>query len=113
MQIAIKAFGLFFLTALAEIFGCYAFYMVIHSGKPRWWIVPGMAALVAFAWLLTLHSLEGAGRVYAAYGGIYIVASLAWLRFVERTTPDRWDVIGAIICLTGASIIYFGPRATN
>jgi small multidrug resistance family-3 protein len=113
MQIAIKVFGLFSLTALAEIFGCYAFYMIIRSEKPLWWIVPGIAALVAFAWLLTLHSLEGAGRVYAAYGGVYIVASLAWLRFVEKTAPDRWDVIGAIVCLTGAAIIYFGPRTAN
>ena len=68
-----------------------------------------MAALAVFAWLLTLHPMEGAGRVYA-YGGVYISASLVWLWSIEKTAPDRWDVIGAIVCLVGAAMIYFGPR---
>ena len=110
MQTVIRTLGLFSVTAVAEIFGCYAFYAIIRMGKPLWLSVPGVAALAVFAWLLTLHPLEGAGRVYAAYGGVYIVASLFWLWLVEKTAPDRWDVIGAIVCLVGAATIYFGPR---
>lgn len=106
----VKTAALYFLTALAEIFGCYAFYMVIRLGKPAWWLVPSVLILAVFAWLLTLHSVGGAGRVYAAYGGVYIVGSLGWLWLVEKTTPDRWDVLGAIVCIAGAAIIYFGPR---
>ena len=110
MQTVIRTLLLFSFTAVAEIFGCYAFYAVIRLGKPLLWILPGAGALAVFAWLLTLHPLAGAGRVYAAYGGIYIVASLIWLRLVEKTALDRWDVIGAVVCLAGAAIIYFGPR---
>lgn len=107
-----KAFLLYALTALAEIAGCYAFFMTVRGGKTPLWIIPGVGALVLFAWLLTLHPAAGAGRVYAAYGGIYIVASLAWLWLVEKSTPDRWDLLGGTICLLGAAIIYFGPRST-
>jgi small multidrug resistance family-3 protein len=110
MQTVIRTLGLFSITPVAEIFGCYAFYAIIRMGKPLWLSVPGVAALAVFAWLLTLHPLEGAGRVYAAYGGVYIVALLFWLWLVEKTAADRWDVIGAIVCLVGAAIIYFGPR---
>lgn len=102
--------ALYFFTALAEIFGCYLFYMVIRLGKPLWWMIPSVVVLAVFAWLLTLHPVAGAGRVYAAYGGVYIAASLAWLWVVEKTAPDRWDVLGAVVSLAGAAIIYFGPR---
>jgi small multidrug resistance family-3 protein len=74
------------------------------------WIAPGIVALVAFAWLLTLVPTEAAGRAYAAYGGIYVAASLVWLRWVEGAIPDRWDVIGAAVCILGAAIILFEPR---
>jgi small multidrug resistance family-3 protein len=104
-----KTFALYSVTALAEIFGCYAFYLTIRLGKPLWWITPGMASLAVFAWLLTLHPMEGAGRVYAAYGGVYIAASLVWLWLIEKQTPDRWDLIGAVLWLAGAAVIYFGP----
>lgn len=74
------------------------------------WVAPGIVALVAFAWLLTLVPTEAAGRAYAAYGGIYVAASLVWLRWVEGAIPDRWDMIGAAVCILGAAIILFGPR---
>ncbi|MNT92793.1 hypothetical protein D3C72_2341340 [compost metagenome] len=69
-----------------------------------------MLSLIAFAWLLTLVPAEAAGRAFAAYGGVYIVASLAWMALVEKTTPDRWDLIGGAVCLIGAGVILFGPR---
>jgi small multidrug resistance family-3 protein len=97
-------------AAIAEIAGCYAFWAVFQLGKPAWWLLPGILCLLLFAWLLTLAESDAAGRAYAAYGGIYIVASLAWLWTVEGTRPDRWDAIGAAICLVGAAIILFGPR---
>ena len=102
--------ALFGVTALAEIGGCYSAYAWLRLGRSAWWLVPGATALALFAWLLTLHPTEGAGRVYAAYGGIYIIASLLWLWLVEGRQPDRWDLLGASICLIGASIIMFAPR---
>lgn len=74
------------------------------------WLVPGMASLVVFAWLLTLSAAPQAGRAYAIYGGIYIATSLCWLWLVEDTPPDRWDIIGAVVCIVGAAIIFWGPR---
>ena len=74
-------------------------------------VVPGMLSLALFAFTLTRVELDAAGRAYAAYGGIYIAASLAWLWTVEGLRPDRWDALGAMICLIGAGIILFSPRA--
>lgn len=105
-----KLFTLYSVTAFAEIFGCYTVYLTTRLGKPIWWLIPGALSLCLFAWLLTLHPVEGAGRVYAAYGGVYIGASLVWLWIVERSPVERWDVLGALICLIGAAIIYFAPR---
>lgn len=98
------------LAALAEIAGCYAFWMWLRLGRSIWWCVPGVASLAVFAALLTLVDSPAAGRAYAAYGGVYIAASLAWLWAVERVLPDRWDLIGAAICLAGATIILAMPR---
>jgi small multidrug resistance family-3 protein len=98
------------LAALAEIGGCFAFWAWLRMGKPVWWLLPGVAALVLFAWLLTLSPAEHAGRAYAVYGGIYIVATLGWLWAVEGFRPDRWDLIGGAVCLAGAAIILWGPR---
>jgi small multidrug resistance family-3 protein len=98
-------------AAIAEIAGCFAFWGWLRLGKPVWWLVPGVLGLLLFAYLLTLIETEAAGRAYAAYGGIYIAASLAWLRTIEGVRPDRWDVTGAAICLIGAAVILFGPRA--
>ncbi len=99
-------------AALAEIGGCFAFWAWLRLGKSVLWLVPGLASLVAFAWLLTLSPAEHAGRAYAVYGGIYIVASLGWLWAVEGFRPDRWDLIGAAVCLAGAAIILWMPRPT-
>ncbi len=97
-------------AALAEIAGCFAFWAWLRLGKSVWWIVPGTASLLLFAYLLTLVPSDAAGRAFAAYGGVYIVASLAWLWAVEGVRPDRWDVSGAALCLIGAAVILFGPR---
>lgn len=97
-------------AALAEIGGCFAVWAVMRLGAPPWWLVPGFLCLAAFAYLLTLVDVTAAGRAFAAYGGVYIVASLAWLRAVEGFEPDRYDLIGGAVSLLGAGIILFGPR---
>ncbi|TAV92159.1 YnfA family protein [Rhizobium leguminosarum] len=97
-------------AAVFEIAGCFAFWAWLKLGKPIWWLAPGMVALALFAWLLTLVPSEAAGRTFAAYGGIYIVASLLWLWRVEARVPDRYDICGALICLAGTSVILFAPR---
>ena len=97
-------------AALAEIAGCFAFWAWLRLGQPAWWLIPGLISLAAFAWFLTFVDVSAAGRAYAAYGGVYIVASLAWLWAVEGIRPDRWDVVGASVCLVGAGIILLGPR---
>jgi small multidrug resistance family-3 protein len=106
----LRAFGLFCLTAAAEIFGCYAVYLWLRLHKGVGWLFPGAVSLALFAWLLTLHPQTGAGRVYAAYGGVYIAAAMLWLWAVEGIRPDRWDLLGSLICLAGAGVILFGPR---
>ena len=98
-------------AALAEIAGCFAFWGWLRLGKPVWWLAPGLLSLILFAYLLTLVETNAAGRAYAAYGGVYIVASLFWLWIIEGVRPDRWDVSGAVICLAGAALILWGPRA--
>ena len=98
-------------AALTEIAGCFAFWAWLRMGKSVWWLVPGMASLALFAWLLTRVESDHAGRAYAAYGGIYVAASLIWLLTVEGVRPDRWDLIGAAVCIAGAGIILLGPRA--
>jgi small multidrug resistance family-3 protein len=97
-------------AALAEIAGCFAFWAWLRQGQSIFWLIPGMAALALFAWLLTLADVDHAGRTYAAYGGVYVASALAWLWAVEGVRPDRWDVIGLCICLIGAGVILFGPR---
>jgi len=98
-------------AAIAEIAGCFAFWAWLKLDKSAWWLVPGMVALALFAYLLTLIDVEHAGRAYAAYGGVYITAALFWLWMIEGARPDRWDLIGAVICLAGAGLILFGPRS--
>lgn len=98
------------LAALAEIAGCFAFWAWLRSGHSAWWAAPGVLSLIAFAGLLTFVPSEAAGRAFAAYGGVYIVASLVWMAMVEKTTPDRWDLIGGAVCLAGAALILFAPR---
>ncbi|WP_018632007.1 YnfA family protein [Neomegalonema perideroedes] len=97
-------------AALAEIAGCFAFWAWLRMGKSIWWLAPGMLALTAFAALLTLAPSEAAGRAYAAYGGVYIAASMLWLALVEGQKPDHWDMLGVALALAGAAVILFAPR---
>lgn len=98
-------------AAIAEIAGCFAFWAWLRLGKSPLWLAPGIASLCLFAWLLTLVDTPNAGRAYAAYGGIYILSALLWLWLAEGVRPDRWDTLGTAICLTGAAVILWGPRA--
>ncbi|QJP15352.1 YnfA family protein [Starkeya sp. ORNL1] len=100
----------FVLAAFAEIAGCFAFWAVVRNGASALWLAPGVASLIAFAWLLTFVDAQAAGRAFAAYGGVYVAASLAWLWAVEGFRPDRWDLIGGVICVVGAAVVVFGPR---
>ena len=103
-------FVIYAAAALTEIAGCFAFWAWLRLDRSPWWLVPGVAALVMFAWLLARVDSDAAGRAYAAYGGVYIAASLLWLWIVEQHRPDRWDMTGAAVCLAGAGIILWGPR---
>jgi small multidrug resistance family-3 protein len=94
-------------AALAEIAGCFAVWAWMRQGASALWLVPGLLSLAVFAWLLTLAPSDFAGRAYAAYGGVYIAASLLWLWLIEKQRPDAWDMAGAAICLLGAAIIPF------
>ena len=100
-------------AALAEIGGCYGVWLWLREGRSAWLLPASLASLALFAWLLTLVESDAAGRAYAAYGGVYIVASLAWLWRIEGIRPDRWDLLGGAICLLGAGIILFAPRASG
>lgn len=102
--------ALFAVTALAEILGCYLPYLWLRQGKSVWLLVPSAGSLALFAWLLTLHP-NAAGRVYAAYGGVYVTIALAWLSVVDGVRPNRWDYIGVALCLSGMAVIMFAPRA--
>jgi small multidrug resistance family-3 protein len=109
-----KSIAAYLGAAFLEIAGCFAFWAWLRLGASAWWLVPGGLALALFAWLLTLIEVDAAGRAYAAYGGVYIAATLVWLWAVEGTRPDRWDITGALVCLVGAGIILFAPhRAPN
>lgn len=98
------------LAALTEIAGCCAFWAWLKLDRSPLWLAPGIMSLALFAWLLTLVPTDAAGRAFAAYGGVYICASLVWMAAVEKTFPDRWDLIGGAVCLAGAAVILFGPR---
>lgn len=109
MNELIKSFGLFVATAIAEILGCYLPYLWLRKNGSAWLLIPAMLSLAAFAWLLTLHP-TAAGRVYAAYGGVYIAVALVWLWLVEGNRPTSWDLTGAGVALLGMAIIMMGPR---
>ena len=108
----LRVTGLFFVTAVAEIVGCYLPWLVLTQGRPVWWLLPAAVSLAAFAWLLTLHP-SAAGRTYAAYGGVYVVVALIWLWRVDGVAPTRWDLVGGAICLVGMAIIALQPRAAS
>ena len=105
-------FLIYIAAGFAEIAGCFAFWGWLRLGRSPFWLVPGMMSLALFAVLLTRIGSETAGRAYAAYGGVYIAASLIWMRLVEGRVADRWEMLGAVICLGGAALILFAPRAT-
>ena len=104
-----KQLALFLVAALAEIGGCFAFWAWLRLDRSPLWLIPGMVSLAIFAWVLALSEAEAAGRTFAAYGGVYIGASLVWLKVIEGIAPDRWDMLGGLICLAGAGLILWGP----
>lgn len=103
----IKTILLFVVTAIAEILGCYLPMLWLNHGKSIWLLIPASISLIIFSWLLTLHP-EASGRVYAAYGGVYISVAIFWLYFVDKVMPSRWDIIGLLIMLCGVMVILFG-----
>ncbi len=108
-MILVKTLSLFVVTALAEIIGCYLPYLWLRKDGSAWLLVPAALALALFAWLLTLHP-TAAGRVYAAYGGVYVTVALGWLWWVEAIKPTRWDLVGVTLCLAGMAVIMSAPR---
>lgn len=109
----LTALPAFVLAAVLEIAGCFAFWAWWRLDRSAWWLLPGAAALIGFAVVLSRTDAAHAGRAFAAYGGVYIVCALLWLWAVEGARPDRWDVLGALICLGGAALILFGPRSAG
>jgi small multidrug resistance family-3 protein len=97
-------------TAVAEIAGCFLPYLWLRKGASPWLLIPAALSLALFAWLLTLHP-SGAGRTYAAYGGVYVAASLVWLWLVEGQLPNTYDLVGVALCLAGTATIIFGATA--
>ena len=104
------SFAFYAIAAVAEIIGCFAFWAWLRLDKSVYWILPGILSLIVFAVLLTRINSMFAGRTFAAYGGVYIVASLLWLWIIEGQRLDKWDILGAIICIAGAVLILFGNR---
>ncbi|MFA5904592.1 MAG: YnfA family protein [Desulfobacula sp.] len=104
-----KTLGLFILTAVAEIAGCYLPYLWLREGRTVWLLIPSALSLSAFVWLLSLHP-TAAGRVYAAYGGVYIMVAVFWLWIVNGIKPTMWDLVGSLVALAGMAIIMFAPK---
>lgn len=105
----ITTFCLFFVTAIAEILGCYFPYLILNQAKSSWLWLPTALSLAVFVWLLTLHP-AASGRIYAAYGGIYILTALMWLRYVDHVALTRWDILGGSVVVFGAMIIILQPQ---
>lgn len=105
----LKTFGLFIVTALAEIVGCFLPWLVLKRDESAWLLVPAALSLALFAWLLTLHP-TAAGRVYAAYGGVYVGVAILWLWAVDGIRPTTTDVVGVSVSLVGMAIIMLGSR---
>ena len=105
----LSTFVLFLVTAVMEILGCYFPYLILNQGRRHWLWIPTALALGAFVWLLTLHP-AASGRIYAAYGGIYIFTALLWLRYVDQVYLSRWDIVGGAVVLIGAAMIILQPQ---
>lgn len=110
-MLELKTVGLFLLTALAEIVGCYLPYLWLREDKSIWLLVPAAFSLALFAWLLSLHP-TAAGRVYAAYGGVYILMAILWLWVIDGIRPTSWDLLGSGVAILGMAIIMFSPNNT-
>jgi small multidrug resistance family-3 protein len=106
-----KTLALFVLTALAEILGCYLPYLWLKQQGSMWLLIPAACSLALFAWLLSLHP-TAAGRVYAAYGGVYISVAILWLWLIDSVRPTGWDMLGVAVSLLGMAIIMFSPHRT-
>jgi small multidrug resistance family-3 protein len=106
----VRSISFLLAAAVCEIAGCFSFWAFFRLGRSPLWLTPGIASLLAFAFFLTRVDAAFAGRAYAAYGGVYVAASLIWLTLVERVQPDRWDVLGASLCLLGTAVILWAPR---
>ncbi|WP_278368189.1 YnfA family protein [Acetobacter orientalis] len=109
-MLLLKSLLIYIIAGFAEIAGCFAAWLWLKEGRSAWLLVPGLCSLALFALILTRIEAESAGRAYAAYGGVYITASLIWMRLVEGRAPDKWELLGAGICLAGAGLILFAPR---
>ena len=107
-----KTFGLFVVTAVAEIVGCYLPYVWLKKDGSAWLLLPAALSLAAFAWLLTLHP-HAAGRVYAAYGGVYVTVAILWLWLIDAVRPTPWDIVGVAVTLAGMGIIMSAPVNAN
>jgi small multidrug resistance family-3 protein len=103
-----KTFALFAVTALAEILGCYLPWLWLKKDGSAWLLLPAAVCLALFVWLLSLHP-TAAGRVYAAYGGVYVLVAVSWLWLVDAVRPTAWDLAGCAVCLVGMGIIMLGP----
>ena len=101
--------GLFIITAIAEIVGCYLPYLWLKNSASAWVLLPAALSLALFAWLLSLHPIA-AGRVYAAYGGVYVSVAILWLWSVDGIRPHLWDFVGVTVTLVGMGIIMFAPK---
>jgi small multidrug resistance family-3 protein len=110
MEIA-KIFGLFIVTAIAEIVGCYLPYLWLKQNGSVWLLLPAALSLCCFVWLLSIHP-TAAGRVYAAYGGVYISVAICWLWLVDAVKPSMTDFVGVAVCLLGAAIIMLGAKTS-
>ena len=104
-----KTFILFFATAIAEIIGCYLPYLWLNENKSIYLLIPAALSLILFSWLLTLHPTD-AGRIYAAYGGVYVCTAILWMWLVENIKPTSWDIAGGFIVLIGVSVILYGSQ---
>ncbi|HMN45800.1 MAG TPA: YnfA family protein [Povalibacter sp.] len=109
-MLMLKTIGLFVITAIAEIVGCYLPYLWLKKNGSAFLLLPAAASLAIFAWLLTLHP-AASGRVYAAYGGVYVTVALVWLWKVDRVPLTATDVLGAAVALAGMGIIVWGGWA--
>lgn len=109
LMLMLKTFGLFVVTAIAEIVGCYLPYLWLKKNGSIWLLAPALVSLAVFAWLLSLHP-TASGRVYAAYGGVYIGVAIIWLWLVDGVRPTPWDLTGAVVAALGMAIIMLGPR---